>query len=144
MWNPVYPFPAQVPTPEADRPVPPPPQPGAGAPGQAAQEQPAQEQPAQRGWWRIHPILTGSLGIIVGLFVFISVVWSLGDGGGGEESAKGGADQEHKKSTGGGTAPTDGLIAFRRYLDLEGTESVIFTMNPDGSHVRQITHPPEG
>ena len=63
---------------------------------------------------------------------------------GGEESAKGGAGQVHNKSTSGGTAPTDGLIAFRRYLDLEGTESVIFTMNPDGSHVRQITHPPEG
>jgi hypothetical protein len=92
---------AQVPTPEADRAVPAPPQPGAGAPGeptqeqpaqeQPAQEQPAQQQPAQRGWLRRHPILTGSLGIIVVLFVFISVVGSLGGGGGGENSAKGGA-----------------------------------------------------
>jgi Tol biopolymer transport system component len=78
------------------------------------------------------------------LLVFISVVGSLGGGGGGEESAKGGADKEHKKSTGGGSASTDGLIVFRRYLDLEGTKSAIFTMYPNGTHIRQITHPPEG
>src|SRR5215203_1055699 len=143
---------ALVPTPEADRPVPPPPQPDAGAPGEPAQEEQAEqeEQPAQRGWWRRHPILSGGVGIIVVLFVFISVVGSLGGGGGGEESAKGGADQEHnksthKKSTSGGTASTDGLIVFRRYLDLtELTRSAIFTMHPDGSHIRQITNPPEG
>src|SRR5215203_4414772 len=64
---------------------------------------------------------------------------------GGENSAKGGADQEHnKKSTSGGTAFTDGLIVFRRYLDLEGTKSAIFTMYPNGSHISQITNPPEG
>src|ERR671911_2480980 len=64
---------------------------------------------------------------------------------GGEESAKGGADQEHnKKSTSAGTAFTDGLIAFRRYLGLELTQSAIFTMYPNGTHIRQITHPPEG
>src|ERR671910_2447216 len=63
---------------------------------------------------------------------------------GGEESAKGGAGQEHNKSTSGGTAFTDGLIVFRRYLDLELTKSAIFTMYPNGTHIRQITHPPEG
>src|SRR5215204_6974529 len=82
---------------------------------------------------------------------------------GGEESAKGGAGQENKKSTSSGTAPRDGqtnqehkdstsggsasidgLIVFRRYLDLEGTKSAIFTMYPNGSHIRQITHPPKG
>ena len=138
---------AQVPTPEADRAVPPPPQPGSGAPGEPAQEQPAQEQPAQRGWWRRHPILTGGVGIIV-LFVFISVVASLGGGGGGGEerknSASGGGGEEHKNSASGGTASTDGQIAFRRYLDLDLTKSAIFTMYPNGSHIRQITHPPKG
>jgi len=77
------------------------------------------------------------------LFLFISVVVSLG--GGGEEnkkSASGGTAPT--KGASGGTASTDGQIVFRRYLDLEGTKSVIFTMNPDGSHIRQITHPPEG
>jgi WD40-like Beta Propeller Repeat len=65
---------------------------------------------------------------------------------GGEESAKGGAGGEHNKSTRSfaGPASTDGLIVFRRYLDLEGTKSAIFTMHPNGSHIRQITHPPKG
>src|SRR5918994_3826889 len=63
---------------------------------------------------------------------------------GGEESAKGGAGGEHNKSTSGGTASTEGLIVFRRYLDLEGTKSAIFTMYPTGTHIRQITHPPKG
>jgi dipeptidyl aminopeptidase/acylaminoacyl peptidase len=64
----------------------------------------------------------------------------------GENSAKGGAGGEHKKSTRSfaGTGSSAGLIAFRRYLDLEGTKSAIFTMYPNGSHIRQITHPAEG
>src|SRR5215203_6969566 len=62
----------------------------------------------------------------------------------GENAAKGGGGGEHKKSTSGGPASTDGLIVFRRYLDLELTKSAIFTMYPNGGHVRQITHPPEG
>src|SRR5918995_2911403 len=55
-----------------------------------------------------------------------------------------------QKSTSGGTASTDGLIVFRRWLDPEGDQnlahnkSAIFTMYPNGSHIRQITHPPEG
>src|SRR5215203_3182068 len=61
-----------------------------------------------------------------------------------QDSAKGGAGQQHKKGTSGGTASTDGLIVFRRFLDLDLTRSAIFTMNPNGTHVRQITHPPEG
>src|ERR671912_1536338 len=78
---------------------------------------------------------------------------------GGEEAAKGGAGQENtlepvperspnhttmslendKKSARSfaGTASTDGLIAFFR-------RDAIFTMYPNGSHIRQITHPPEG
>src|SRR5918994_4850491 len=63
---------------------------------------------------------------------------------GGKESAKAGAGQEHNKSPSGGSASTDVLIAFRRYLDLELTKSAIFTMYPNGTHIRQITHPPEG
>src|SRR5215217_5164959 len=115
-------------------PPPPPPQPGAGAPGEPAQGQAAQEQPAQRGWGRRHPILTGGLGIIVVLLLFIVVVASLGGGGGGGE----------EKGATGGSAATNGQIAFRRHLDPDQTHSAIFAMNPDGSHVSQITHPPEG
>jgi hypothetical protein len=66
-----------------------------------------------------------------------------------QDSAKGGAGQEHNKSThkkskSGGTAPTDGLIVFVRYLDQDQTKGAIFTMYPNGSHIRQITHPPKG
>jgi len=75
------------------------------------------------------------VGIIVVLFVFISVVGSLG--GGGEENKK--------KSASGGTAfRYDQKIAFRRWLDPTESKDAIFVMNPDGSHVRQITHPPKG
>jgi TolB protein len=63
---------------------------------------------------------------------------------GGQGSAKGGAGQENKKSATGGTASTNGQIVFRRWFDPDQTKSAIFTMNPDGSHVRQLTHPPEG
>src|SRR5215204_2953935 len=80
------------------------------------------------------------MGLLIGLCLLLLAAC------GGEESAKGGAGGEHNKSTRSfaGPASTDGLIAFRRYLDLEGTKSAIFTMYPDGSHVRQITHPPKG
>jgi Tol biopolymer transport system component len=63
---------------------------------------------------------------------------------GGQGSAKGGAGGENKKSTSGGTASTNGQIVFRRFLNPDQTKEAIFTMNPDGSHVRQITHPPKG
>jgi Tol biopolymer transport system component len=67
-------------------------------------------------------------------------------GGGGEHKKSTSGDtastnlqtgQEHKKSTSAGPASTDGLIVFFR-------RDAIFTMYPNGSHIRQITHPPEG
>ena len=54
----------------------------------------------------------------------------------------GGQDANKKKSESGGSAPTNGQIAFRRYLDPDQTKSALFTMNPDGSHIRQIAQPP--
>src|SRR5215211_3007896 len=83
------------------------------------------------------------VGLLMGLLIGLSSLLLLAACE-GENSAKGGADQEHNKSMNGGTASTDGLIAFRRYLDLEGTKSAIFTMYPNGTHLRQITHPPKG
>ena len=62
---------------------------------------------------------------------------------GGQGSAQGGSGQENNSASGGSDA-TNGQIAFRRYFNADQTEGAIFTMNPDGSHVRQITHPPEG
>src|SRR5215212_2062113 len=63
---------------------------------------------------------------------------------GGQGSAKGDAGQGHNKSESGGTASTNGQIVFRRWFDPDQTEGALFTMNPDGSHVRQITHSPKG
>ena len=85
------------------------------------------------------------VGLLMGLLIGLSSLLLLAACG-GEESANAGAGQEHKKSTRSfaGPASTDGLIVFRRYLDLEGTKSAIFTMYPNGTHIRQITHPPEG
>ena len=54
----------------------------------------------------------------------------------------GAGGQENKKSATGDSDVTNGQIAFRRYFDPDQTEGAIFTMNPDGSHVSQITHPP--
>src|SRR5215204_4769815 len=54
-----------------------------------------------------------------------------------------GSAGEEQKSASGGSAATNGQIVFRRYFDPDQTKGAIFTMNPDGSHGRQITHPPK-
>src|SRR5918995_5821121 len=82
------------------------------------------------------------VGLLIGLMLGLSLLLFVACDD--QDSAKGGAGGEHKKSTSGGTAFTDGLIVFRRYLDLELTKSAIFTMYPNGTHIRQITHPPKG
>ncbi len=60
----------------------------------------------------------------------------------GEE--RGGGQEATQKSESGGSGATNGQIVFRRYFDPDQTEGALFTMNPDGSHIRQITHPPKG
>jgi Tol biopolymer transport system component len=43
------------------------------------------------------------------------------------------------------TAPgKNGQIAFRRYFDDQQTWGAVFTMRPDGTQARQLTHPPRG
>jgi Tol biopolymer transport system component len=76
---------------------------------------------------------TLGLGLLAALVV---LALSACAGGGGQEANK-------KKSESGGSAATNGQIAFRRYLDPDQTKGALFTMNPDGSHIRQIAHPPE-
>ena len=59
--------------------------------------------------------------------------------------AGGGDDDEDNDNESASGAPTrNGQIVFRRYFDPDQTKGAIFTMNPDGSHGRQITHPPQG
>ena len=39
---------------------------------------------------------------------------------------------------------SDGRIAFRRYFDAARSTGAVFTINPDGSNERQVTHPSAG
>src|SRR3954468_7031224 len=64
----------------------------------------------------------------------------------------------NSKSSGGSAATTDpapapapaksafpaadGKIAFRRYFDADQTSGAVFTIDPDGTHERQVTKPP--
>jgi Tol biopolymer transport system component len=41
-------------------------------------------------------------------------------------------------------AGTNGKIVFRRYFDDSHQSGALFSVNPDGSGLRQITHPPKG
>src|SRR5215217_911586 len=77
------------------------------------------------------------VGLVMGLLIGLSLL--LLSACGAQDSAKGGAGGEHKNSASGGTASTNGQIVFRRYLDPDQGKGAIFTMNPDGSHVSQIT-----
>src|SRR5215204_1610564 len=85
------------------------------------------------------------VGLLMGLLIGLSLLLLLAACD-DQNSANGGAGQEHNKSTRSFADPasTDGQIVFRRYLDLDLTKSTIFTMYPNGSHIRQITHPPKG
>jgi Tol biopolymer transport system component len=58
----------------------------------------------------------------------------------------GGADDEedNDNESASGDPTSNGQIVFRRWFDPDQTKGALFTMNPDGSHVRQITHPPKG
>jgi TolB protein len=48
-------------------------------------------------------------------------------------------------ATAGATAPgANGRVAFRTYFDRQESWGAVFTVNPDGTAVKQITHPPRG
>src|ERR687895_2381939 len=51
-------------------------------------------------------------------------------------------DEDNDNESASGAPTRNGQIVFRRYFDPDQTKGAIFTMNPDGSHIRQITHPP--
>src|SRR5829696_4852448 len=53
-----------------------------------------------------------------------------------------GDDEENDNESASGGSTRNGQIVFRRYFDPDQTKGALFTMNPDGSHIRQITHPP--
>src|SRR5215210_6963547 len=53
-------------------------------------------------------------------------------------------DEDNDNESANGGATRNGQIVFRRWFDPDQTKGALFTMNPNGSHIRQITHPPEG
>src|SRR5919112_156655 len=52
-------------------------------------------------------------------------------------------DEDNDNESAGGAPTRNGQIVFCRYFNAEQTKGALFTMNPDGSHIRQITHPPK-
>ena len=72
--------------------------------------------------------------MVLALMMLAMALPAFGGGAGDEE------DNDKESASGGATR--NGQIAFRRYLNPEQTKDAIFKMNPDGSHVSQITHPP--
>jgi hypothetical protein len=55
----------------------------------------------------------------------------------------GGRDDDEDNESASAGSTKNGQIVFRRWFDPDQTKSALFTMNPDGSHIRQITHPPK-
>jgi Tol biopolymer transport system component len=54
-------------------------------------------------------------------------------------------DDEDNDNESASDGPTrNGQIVFRRWFDPDQTKGALFVMNPNGSHIRQITHPPKG
>src|SRR5215210_7944096 len=52
-------------------------------------------------------------------------------------------DEDNDNESANGGATRNGQIVFRRWFDPDQTKGALFTMNPNGSHIRQITHPPK-
>ena len=80
------------------------------------------------------------LALTVAMLVALVTIGALSLSAYGE--GRGGGDNEENDSDG----PTrNGQIVFRRYFNADQTKGALFTMNPDGSHVkRQITPTPPG
>ena len=77
------------------------------------------------------PVTVSTAVMVMALVVAAMALPVFAGGGKAADSASGG--------------PTgNGQIVFRRYFDAEQTKGALFVINPDGSHVRQITHPPKG
>jgi Tol biopolymer transport system component len=91
--------------------------------------------PLTEGRYLMGPRLLLVTPMLLAVLVVSGVALALSACGGG---------QANNKSATGGSATADGQIVFRRWFDPDQTKAALFTMNPDGSHVQQITHPPNG
>jgi len=81
-------------------------------------------------------LLVFTAAMVIALVVVAMALPALAGGAGDDE------ENDNESASGGSTR--NGQIVFRRWFDPDQTKGAIFTMNPDGSHIRQITHPPKG
>jgi Tol biopolymer transport system component len=86
---------------------------------------------------RVIPLLATMSATMVVALMMVAMAVPVFAGGAGDDD-----DNDNESASGGSTR--NGQIVFRRYFNAEQTKGALFTMNPDGSHVRQITHPPKG
>jgi TolB protein len=82
-------------------------------------------------------VLTVFTAAMVMALVMVAMALPVFAGGADDEE-----DNDNESANGGPTR--NGQIVFRRYFDPDQTKGALFTTNPDGSHVSQITHPPKG
>jgi dipeptidyl aminopeptidase/acylaminoacyl peptidase len=81
-------------------------------------------------------LLVFTAAMVVALMMLAMALPAFAGGGGDDE------DNDNESANGGATR--NGQIVFRRWFDPDHTKGALFAMNPDGSHIRQITHPPKG
>src|SRR5215213_913664 len=81
-------------------------------------------------------LLVCTAAMVLALMMLAMALPAFAGGGGDDE------DNDNESASGGATS--NGQIVFRRYFNADQTKAAIFTMNPDGTHVSQITHPPKG
>ena len=82
-------------------------------------------------------VLTVVTAAMVVALMMVAMALPVFAGGGDDDE-----DNDNESESGGATR--NGQIVFRRWFDPDQTKGALFTMNPDGSHIRQITHPPKG
>jgi TolB protein len=75
--------------------------------------------------------------LLAGLACTVALASGCGSGSSSSDSAK--AKKVSAVSVG---VKAPGLIAFRRYTDLSQAEGAVFTVKPDGTGEKQVTHPP--
>jgi TolB protein len=77
--------------------------------------------------------------LLAGLACAVALASGCSSGSSSSDSAKT-ATTAAKKVSVGVKAP--GLIAFRRYTDASQAQGAVFTVKPDGTGEKQVTHPP--
>ena len=75
------------------------------------------------------------------LLAAVACTVALASGCGSGSSSSDSATAAKKVSGGSVGVKAPGLIAFRRYTDPSQAEGAVFTIKPDGTGERQVTHP---